>query len=100
MKFKKLSWEQLAKDCFALADQMRGKTFDEIIAISRGGLVQGRILSDCLHLPMSTISMTFYKKLKKLDLPVITQKLPEDIETKQFYLLTEYLIQAKHFKKP
>lgn len=50
MKIKNLSWIEAIRMCYLLAEKIvnSGLVFDTIIAISRGGLVPARIISDVL----------------------------------------------------
>ncbi len=50
MKIKNLSWIKAIRMCYLLAEKIvnSGLVFDTIIAISRGGLVPARIISDVL----------------------------------------------------
>ncbi|HEV2339339.1 MAG TPA: phosphoribosyltransferase family protein [Patescibacteria group bacterium] len=71
----KLSWEILEKDCITLAKKIKksGVRLDEIISISRGGVIVARLLSDLLNLPISHIAIESYVNLKREKEPVITQ---------------------------
>src|SRR5258708_1608486 len=99
MEFLKVSWEELAKECIALVDQVRDKKINAIICISRGGLVQGRILSDILDIPLLNISLTFYKDLKKQEEPIITQYLPEEYKNESVLLVDGVSDTGKTFAK-
>ncbi len=67
MNFIKISWEKYERDCVTLARRVvRSKIkFDRIMIISRGGLADGRILSDLLNLPVSHITISSYSDLKQ-----------------------------------
>lgn len=81
-----VSWEEyhtLAQD---LAEKLlsQGRKFDEIVAISRGGLPIGRLLSDLLALPISIFSTQSYTDLEtqgevKITKPIITPIRDKDI---------------------
>jgi hypoxanthine phosphoribosyltransferase len=76
MRFHKLSWGKFYRHCLLLGKNIAqsNEKFDRIIAISRGGLIPARILSDFLKLPISNIVISSYANLKQL-------KEPEIIET-------------------
>ncbi len=65
MKFIKIAWEQYEKDTLFLAKKLKDTHIDIIVAISRGGLIVARILSDMLALPVSHITIVSYQDLKQ-----------------------------------
>ncbi len=75
MVFHKLSWQTFYQDCLFLGEKILKKKLkiDRIIAISRGGLVPARILSDFLKLPISNIVISSYSNLKQLKEPEIIE---------------------------
>ncbi len=73
LKFHKISWEQLEKDVLALAKKFRTIEIDKIIAISRGGVVWARVLSDLLSTKVSHITMESYQDFKAHKDPIITE---------------------------
>lgn len=77
MKFIPISWQQLEKDTIHLAKKVRDEygKIDEIVAISRGGIVIGRILSDILEAKISFITIESYQGFKQGKEPVVTQEL-------------------------
>lgn len=97
MEFLKLSWEQLAQDSIALAKKLKGKKFDEIICISRGGLVVARIFSDLLDLPIANIAITSYHDLKGEKEPRLTQPLPDTYKNEIVLLIDEVSDTGKTF---
>lgn len=66
-KFLTLSWNDFHDACFDLSKKIKQKKikFDRILAISRGGLVVARILSDFLNLPISVFTMVAYTGINK-----------------------------------
>jgi len=80
MEFTYISWQQLEKDCISLAKKIADTHIDEIICISRGGLVVSRILSDLLDVKISNITIESYQNAKQEKEPVITHFLPENYE--------------------
>lgn len=79
MKFTKISWEKLEKDTIALSQKIQKTKIDEIISISRGGMVVSRILSDLLKLPISHIAIESYADMKQKKEPIVTQ-----VSTREF----------------
>ena len=84
MEYLPFSWEE-ASDALrgTLTSQVREGGFrpDSIIAISRGGLVPARILSDSLNVPLLyTIRISFYSKVGiRKETPEVTQPLDVDV---------------------
>jgi hypoxanthine phosphoribosyltransferase len=62
MKFHALSWEEFHSEIFSLYQSIieSGKTYDLLIAVSRGGLTISHILSDFLHLQVASLTCTSY----------------------------------------
>jgi len=89
MKFRKLSWEQLEKDCIKLSQKIEKEKIDEIISISRGGMVMARILSDLLSLPISHISITSYQGMQQTKEPVIVDFPTKDYARKAILLVDD-----------
>ncbi|OGK38341.1 hypothetical protein A3F03_02115 [Candidatus Roizmanbacteria bacterium RIFCSPHIGHO2_12_FULL_41_11] len=73
MKFIKISWTQFAKDCISLTKRLEDKKIDKIVAITRGGLVVARILSDLLDVPISHITIASYANLQQQKVPRVTE---------------------------
>lgn len=55
--------------------QRSGEKFDCIVAISRGGLVLARILSDFLDIPIFNISIKSYRGVNRTNEPQVVQDL-------------------------
>jgi hypoxanthine phosphoribosyltransferase len=73
--------------------------FDEIIAISRGGLTLGRLLSDMLQLPMATFAVQSYTDIQKSGELTITQELVEPIGNKKILLVDDVADSGKTLKR-
>ncbi len=56
-----VSWDEFDVHSSKLAKMVEGKKYDSIIAISRGGLVVGRMLSDALSLKLGVVSAKAYE---------------------------------------
>jgi len=63
--------------------------YDEIIAISRGGLTLGHILSDLLSLPISTVTIQSYKDLKIRGEVTVSQTLQKPIKGEKILLVDD-----------
>lgn len=87
--FTKISWQQLEKDCIQLSHKLKNIKFDTIVAISRGGLVAARILSDLLDIPISHITISSYENLKQEKEPQITETPSSDFRGKTILIVDE-----------
>ncbi len=99
MKFTKMSWEDLAKDTITLAKKIEGTDVDEIISISRGGMVVSRILSDLLQLPISHIAIESYEDMKQQSEPIVTQVSPREFKGEKILLVDEVSDTGKTYKR-
>jgi len=62
------SYEECVKDCRALAPQLKEYNPDALIAIARGGLTLGHLLSEALETrEIYTLNSIHYDGMKKLD---------------------------------
>lgn len=101
MKYVKLTWLDLEKDCLTLAKKIKKKNivFDKIVAIARGGLVFSRILSDLLDLPISNIVITSYKDLKQQKEPEIIEESTANFDNKNLLIVDEVSDTGKTFHR-
>ncbi len=99
MTFKKLSWNSFYKDCLFLGKKITEKNIkiDRIIAISRGGLVPARILSDFLQAPISNIVISSYSNLKQLKEPEIIEVAHLDLKDQTILIVDEVSDTGKTF---
>lgn len=98
MKFYKLSWNQLEKDCYALGKIIKDKKIDRILCISRGGLVCSRIFSDILdNLPISHLTVSSYQDLKQQKETKITET-PTNIKDEVLLVVDEIADSGKTIK--
>jgi hypoxanthine phosphoribosyltransferase len=99
MRFFKLSWEQFYKDCLFLGKKIQESKvkIDRLIAISRGGLISARILSDFLQLPISNIVISSYTNLKQLKEPEIIEVSEIDLKDKSILIVDEVSDTGKTF---
>lgn len=77
MDFLRLTWQDIENMCDRITEEIkkRGYKIDVIVAVSRGGLIPARILSDRLDVRLITsISIVFYDDIgKRLDNPRLVQ---------------------------
>ena len=93
LKFEIPSWKQIHKMLINQAEKILSDKFlpDTIIAITRGGWVPARLLSDLLEVSnITTIRVEFYLDLwRTRKKPILTQKLLEQIESKKILLVDD-----------
>lgn len=101
MTFHKLSWNEFYKDCLFLGEKIAKSKIkvDRIVAISRGGLVPARILSDFLSLPISNIVISSYSNLKQLKEPEIIEVAPFNWHNENLLIVDEVSDTGKTFKR-
>ena len=97
MKYYKVSWEELEKDCFELAKKLKNHKFDRILCISRGGLVWARMFSDLLSLPVSHLTVVSYQDLKQQKETKITET-PNNLKNQRFLVIDEIVDTGKTLK--
>ena len=88
MKFHRISWIELEKQCLELAIKTKNLKFDRIICISRGGLVWARVLSDLLSIPVSHLTVATYADLKQVKTPIVTES-PKKLPDKEVWLVVD-----------
>jgi len=101
LTFHKISWEQLAKDCLIAARKISdaGTTIDKIVAISRGGLVPARILSDVLSVPISHITISSYSNFKQEKEPFIDEVPAKTFTGETILIVDEVCDTGKTFER-
>jgi len=94
-----VTWNEYHTLSQTLADNiLRQKiSLDEIVAIARGGLSLGLILTDFLRIPISTITIQSYTDIKKQGLVQITSKLGKTIRGKNILLVDDIADSGKTF---
>lgn len=99
MNFIPISWKKVEKDTIKLAGQLKSEKIDEIISISRGGMVVARLLSDLLDLPISHITIESYSDLKQGKEPIVTQVSPREFKNERVLLVDELADSGRTFLK-
>lgn len=92
-KYQVPSWNEIYEACIEVADQILRAGFvpDVIVAISRGGWVPGRVLSDILgNHNLATLKVEYYRDIYQTrPIPEITQPLSADIRGKRVLLVDD-----------
>jgi hypoxanthine phosphoribosyltransferase len=73
--------------------------FDMIVAVSRGGLTLGHMLSDLLQLPVSTFAIQSYTDIQTQGTMKVTQQLGISITGKRVLLVDDVSDSGKTFKR-
>lgn len=96
------NWEQIYELCIQVADNIKKSSFspDLLVAISRGGWIPGRILSDMLGNPhVATIKVEHYVDIyETTPKPEITQPIPIDVKSKKILLVDDIADSGKSLK--
>lgn len=72
---------------------------EEIVAISRGGLTLGHLLSDFLRIPISTITIQSYTDIQTAGIVTLTAKLQNSIKKKRILLVDDVSDSGKTLKR-
>src|SRR3989344_1036 len=107
LKFHKISWSQLERDCLDLYPKVKDKKIDIIVSISRGGGIVARIFSDLLgNLHISQITITGYEDLNKKKKSTITEEPTTDFKNKTLLIVDEvsdtgdaFILACQYFQK-
>jgi hypoxanthine phosphoribosyltransferase len=99
LQYLPVSWKDYHSYCQKLAAAIltHEKNLDEIVAIGRGGLSIGLILSDMLKLPISSITIQSYTDIQKQGQLTVTQTLGKEISGKQVLLVDDNADSGKTF---
>lgn len=75
------------------------KPYDEIVAIARGGLTLGHLLSDFLRIPISTITIQSYTDIQTQGNVTITKKIQGSIAGKRVLLVDDVADSGKTIQR-
>jgi uncharacterized protein len=91
IKFLPVSWQAYQNYCQNLAATIltHDPSIEEIVAISRGGLTFGHILSDFLRIPIWTITIQSYTNIQEQGEINISSKLQTSIKDKHILLVDD-----------
>lgn len=93
MRYLRLSWGDVEKDCKKIARELRSKkiAFDLIIGMSRGGLVPARLLSDYLNSEeLHVLRVKFYRGVgETLEKPLVIHATQFDVAGKRVLLVDD-----------
>jgi uncharacterized protein len=100
-KYLFTTWSEyhLLAQKLAAAIMNHSAKFDEIVAISRGGLTLGHMLSDFLQLPVFTFAIQSYASIQTRGTLTITQELGKSIVGKRVLLVDDVSDSGKTFER-
>jgi len=86
-----VSWKDYHQTAQKLAATIadRTKPIDQIVAISRGGLTLGHLLTDFLRIPISVITIQSYTDIQASGEAILTAKLQNSIKHKHILLVDD-----------
>jgi len=96
-----ISWPKYCSYTRKLADAIltSGPEETQIVAIARGGLILGRLLSDYLSVPVATITIQSYKDFTKPNELIISEHLKVNIKDKAILLVDDVADRGITFKR-
>lgn len=99
MKYFCPGWQKLHNQTHLLSQKIEKSKnkFDLIVAIARGGLTISHMLSDFLHLPITSFTVSSYKDLKQAKMSRITLKLGNKLHNKKILLVDDVSDTGKTF---
>ena len=91
IQYLSVSWKEYhaLTQKLAAAILSQGPPYDEIVAIARGGLTLGHLLSDYLRIPISSITIQSYSDIQQQGQVVITAGLSKIIKDKRILLVDD-----------
>lgn len=100
-RYLSVSWQEYhyLTQCLAATILSRHNDLDHIVAISRGGLTLGHLLSDLLRISISTITIQSYVDIQTHGEVKITSKLTTPIKNKKILLVDDVSDSGKTLKR-
>ena len=91
MKFLTVSWKTFENKIHRLATNISSseKDLEIMVAIARGGMSVAHILSDFLHLPIATFTISSYKDLKQTKMSQISYGVGGSLQDKKILLVDD-----------
>jgi len=91
IQYLPISWNEYQTTAQKLAAGIleHDEPIDQIVAISRGGLTLGHLLTDFLRIPISVITIQSYTDIQKSGVAVLTAKLQNSIKNKHILLVDD-----------
>lgn len=101
IKYLPIDWQKYHKLAQKLANKIFAKHVhvDEIVAIARGGLTLGHLLSDLIKVPISVITIQSYTDLQTQGIVNLTTKLQSSIRNKKILLVDDVADSGKTLQR-
>ncbi len=101
IQYLPITWQEYHELSRKLAASILQHTpdVDQIVAISRGGLTLGHLLTDFLRIPISTISIQSYTDIQKQGVVELNQKLDIKVKGKHILLVDDVSDTGRTFKR-
>lgn len=101
IKYLPVSWDTYHALAQSLAQKilLKHQKFDQVVAISRGGLTLGHLLTDFLRIPIATITIQSYTDIQTQGELKITQKLQVPIRGEHILLVDDVADTGKTLKR-
>ncbi len=101
IKYLPVSWNEYHSLSQSLAEKILAQKNkpDEIVAIARGGLTLGHLMSDLLQIPISTITIQSYTDIQTQGELKITGKLTAPVGGKQVLIVDDVADSGKTLKR-
>ena len=99
MKYLCSNWQELHNLTHTLSEKIEKSKnkYDLIVAVARGGLTISHMLSDFLHLPITTFTVSSYKDFKQTKMSKITLKIGNKLHNKKILLIDDVSDTGKTF---
>ncbi len=101
IQYLPISWNDYHTTAQKLAAGIldHAEPIDQIVAISRGGLTLGHLLTDFLRVPISIIAIQSYTDIQKSGEAVLTAKLQNSIKHKHILLVDDVADSGKSMRR-
>ena len=101
IQYLPISWNEYHTSAQKLAATVLDHTepIDQIVAISRGGLTLGHLLTDLLRIPISIISIQSYTDIQTSGEAILTAKLQNSIKHKHILLVDDVSDSGKTMRR-
>lgn len=101
IQYLHITWRQYHTLARKLAASILDQTtpFDKVVAISRGGLTLGHLLTDFLRIPISTITIQSYTDIQAHGEVALTEKLQTSIKGKRILLVDDVADSGKTLQR-
>ena len=95
-KFRYISWPEYGNLALALAEKVRakGKKYDLVVGIARGGIPVAMVISDHLNVKVDFVNVKSYSDIGKRSPPKILSTLTEGIQGKDILLVDDLVDQG------